>query len=218
MIKFLRIFVFAIVYLCFLTAQTKHPADTVLTSDKTSLAEKILISPISLWQRFSYSTPLLACQFYPSCSNYAAQSISEKGVFTGTVMAAERIVRCNPSAYHYHLRDNLKILPHEETFHTDGRLIDRVLTPLPAQQNGKSPKLAAVLSALLPGSGRIYAERTWDGIFGFLTFTLSANLAYEHLNSSHTIRGGLFLISSLVFYGGEILGAYRAAQATPQGD
>jgi TM2 domain-containing membrane protein YozV len=86
------------------------------------------------------------------------------------------------------------------------------------QQNGKSPKLAAAFSTLIPGSGRIYAGRTWDGIFGFLTFTLSANLAYEHLNSSHTIRGGLFLISSLVFYGGEILGAYRAAQATPQGD
>ena len=133
-------------------------------------------------------------------------------------MAAERIVRCNPSAYYYHLRDNLKILPHEETFHTDGRLIDRVLTPLPTQKNGKSPQLAAVLSALLPGSGRIYAERTWDGFFGFLTFFLSAELAYDHLNKGHEIRGGLFTFSAFAFYGGEILGAYRAAQATPQGD
>ena len=215
---FLRIFVFAIVYLCFLTAQTKHPADTVLVSDKTSLAEKIVISPIALWQRISYSTPMLSCQFYPSCSNYAAQSISEKGVITGSIMAAERIVRCNPAAYQYHLRDNLITLPHEETFHSDGRLINQVNASLPVQQNGKSPKLAAAFSTLIPGSGRIYAGRNWDGIFGFLTFTLSANLAYEHLNSSHTIRGGLFLISSLVFYGGEILGAYRAAQATPQGD
>jgi putative component of membrane protein insertase Oxa1/YidC/SpoIIIJ protein YidD/TM2 domain-containing membrane protein YozV len=213
--KFLRIPVYALVLLCFLNGQAKHPADTVLASDKTSLAEKILISPIALWQRFSYSTPLLACQFYPSCSNYAAQSISEKGVLKGTIMAADRIVRCNPAAYHYHVGDNLKSVSRQEALHTDGRLVDRVQTSLLSQQNGKSPKLAAALSVLIPGSGRIYAGRTWDGFFGFLTFTLSANLAYEHLNSGHTIRGGLFSFATLAFYGGEILGAYKAAQMAP---
>ncbi len=213
--KFLRIPVYALVLLGFLNGQAKHPADTVLASDKTSLAEKILISPIALWQRFSYSTPLLACQFYPSCSNYAAQSISEKGVLKGTIMAADRIVRCNPAAYHYHVGDNLKSVSRQEAFHTDGRLVDRVQTSLLSQQNGKSPKLAAALSVLIPGSGRIYAGRTWDGFFGFLTFALSANLAYEHLNSGHTIRGGLFSFATLAFYGGEILGAYKAAQMAP---
>ena len=213
--KFLRIPVYALVLLGFLNGQAKHPADTVLASDKTSLAEKILISPIALWQRFSYSTPLLACQFYPSCSNYAAQSISEKGVLKGTIMAADRIVRCNPAAYHYHVGDNLKSVSRQEALHTDGRLVDRVQTSLLSQQNGKSPKLAAALSVLIPGSGRIYAGRTWDGFFGFLTFTLSANLAYEHLNSGHTIRAGLFSFATLAFYGGEILGAYKAAQMAP---
>ena len=213
--KFLRIPVYALVLLGFLNGQAKHPADTVLASDKTSLAEKILISPIALWQRFSYSTPLLACQFYPSCSNYAAQSISEKGVLKGTIMAADRIVRCNPAAYHYHVGDNLKSVSRQEALHTDGRLVDRVQTSLLSKQNGKSPKLAAALSVLIPGSGRIYAGRTWDGFFGFLTFALSANLAYEHLNSGHTIRGGLFSFATLAFYGGEILGAYKAAQMAP---
>lgn len=213
--KIFSIVVFIAIILCFLSAQTKHPADTVLASNKTSLTEKVLISPIALWQRFSYSTSLLACQFYPSCSNYAAQSISEKGIFTGTIMAADRIVRCNPSAYHYHLRDNLKILPVDETFHTDGRLINHVHSPLQVQQNGKSPQLAAALSVLIPGSGRIYAGRTWDGIFGFLTFALSANLAHTHLDKGHQIRGGFFTFITLAFYGGEIIGAYRAAQTTP---
>ncbi|MFQ6608665.1 MAG: membrane protein insertion efficiency factor YidD [Fidelibacterota bacterium] len=215
MSKLIYNFVLLITYLSSLAAQVEHPADTVMTSNKTSITEKVLVAPIALWQRISYSTPLLECQFYPSCSNYAAQSIAEKGIFKGTIMAADRIVRCNPAAYQYHLRDRLVILTSEETFYKDGRLIDPVLKSLPDQHNGKSPFLAAAFSSLIPGSGRIYAGRIWDGIFGFLTFSISTKLAYSHLKKGHQIRGGLFSFAALAFYGGEILGAYRAAKTTP---
>lgn len=36
------------------------------------------------------------CRFYPSCSHYGYQAIYKYGVIKGGVMAAWRILRCNP--------------------------------------------------------------------------------------------------------------------------
>ena len=36
------------------------------------------------------------CRFYPTCSHYAEDAIRERGAVRGTVMAAWRILRCNP--------------------------------------------------------------------------------------------------------------------------
>jgi len=37
-----------------------------------------------------------SCRFYPTCSRYALDALKEWGVFTGTGMAAWRVLRCNP--------------------------------------------------------------------------------------------------------------------------
>ncbi|MBN1981111.1 MAG: hypothetical protein JW795_06245, partial [Chitinivibrionales bacterium] len=42
----------------------------------------------------------------------------------------------------------------------------------------KSPALAAVLSSLLPGSGKVYANRGWDGLFSFLIFSTNVWQSY----------------------------------------
>jgi uncharacterized protein len=36
------------------------------------------------------------CRYYPSCSTYALQAVRELGVIRGSVVAAWRVVRCNP--------------------------------------------------------------------------------------------------------------------------
>ena len=36
------------------------------------------------------------CRFYPTCSHYAEEAIREYGAVRGTVLAAWRILRCNP--------------------------------------------------------------------------------------------------------------------------
>ena len=43
-------------------------------------------------------SPLLppACRFYPTCSEYAAQAIAKHGLARGGVLAAKRLVKCNP--------------------------------------------------------------------------------------------------------------------------
>ncbi len=36
------------------------------------------------------------CRFYPTCSEYAYQSIEKYGIFKGLTMAFKRIGRCHP--------------------------------------------------------------------------------------------------------------------------
>jgi putative membrane protein insertion efficiency factor len=46
-------------------------------------------------------SPLLAprCKYYPSCSEYAAQAIGRYGILRGSVLAAWRLLRCNPFSH-----------------------------------------------------------------------------------------------------------------------
>ncbi|UCD36779.1 MAG: hypothetical protein JSW54_08015, partial [Fidelibacterota bacterium] len=46
------------------------PADTLLARSDLSLVQKLWIAPIALFQRLSYATPALGCQFEPSCSHF----------------------------------------------------------------------------------------------------------------------------------------------------
>ncbi len=43
-------------------------------------------------------SPLLpkSCIYYPSCSSYALQSMSEHGIVKGIYLSSKRIVRCTP--------------------------------------------------------------------------------------------------------------------------
>ncbi len=41
------------------------------------------------------------CNFYPSCSNFAFEAVQKYGVFWGTLMASDRLMRCNPNAVNY---------------------------------------------------------------------------------------------------------------------
>ncbi len=56
----------------------------------------VLTAPIRFYQRFL--SPLLAprCRYYPTCSDYAVRSIERFGILRGSVLAAWRLLRCNP--------------------------------------------------------------------------------------------------------------------------
>lgn len=43
-------------------------------------------------------SPLIAprCKYYPTCSNYAVEAVQTYGVLRGGVLAAWRLLRCNP--------------------------------------------------------------------------------------------------------------------------
>ena len=69
-------------------SQDIYPADTLISSPESNFLEKATILPISAWQRLSYNSNLLSCQFYPSCSNYVALAISLHVPFFGSSIAA----------------------------------------------------------------------------------------------------------------------------------
>ena len=193
-----------IIFIATAFGQIKYPADSLLKSSKISVLRKAALLPIAGWQRISYNTDFFNCQFYPSCSNYSAEAIKEHGLVLGCAVAADRIIRCNPAAFHYHVET-------QAFFNDDdGRLIDFV-KPKVYQFSKKSPFVAAGLS-IVPGLGRVYAGRLYDGLFSFLTLSLSGNAAYTALNQERPLAGPLFTAVFIVAYLGEIYGGWRSAK------
>jgi uncharacterized protein len=60
------------------------------------LARRLAVLPIRLYQLAI--SPALGdrCKYEPSCSRYAIQAVQRYGVLRGVVLAAWRILRCNP--------------------------------------------------------------------------------------------------------------------------
>jgi putative membrane protein insertion efficiency factor len=57
----------------------------------------VLLGIIRLYQMtISHLVPADTCRFYPSCSHYGFQAIYKYGVLKGGLMAAWRVLRCNP--------------------------------------------------------------------------------------------------------------------------
>jgi putative membrane protein insertion efficiency factor len=56
----------------------------------------ISLLPIRLYQRLISPALGSRCKYYPSCSEYAAQAIQRFGILRGLVLAAWRLLRCNP--------------------------------------------------------------------------------------------------------------------------
>ena len=62
-------------------------------------ARRLTIAPLRLYQ--AVISPALGprCRFYPSCSEYAVQAIMRFGILRGLVLAAWRLLRCNPFSH-----------------------------------------------------------------------------------------------------------------------
>lgn len=55
-----------------------------------------LIAPIRFYQRVISPALPARCKYYPSCSEYAVQAVRSYGIARGLVLAAWRLLRCNP--------------------------------------------------------------------------------------------------------------------------
>jgi putative membrane protein insertion efficiency factor len=62
-----------------------------------NLPRIFLLALIRLYQvTFSRALPPNTCRFYPTCSHYGYQAIYKYGAIKGSLMAAWRVLRCNP--------------------------------------------------------------------------------------------------------------------------
>ena len=188
----------------FVSAEPQYPADSLLISENTTFLQKLFIYPIAQWQRISYNSNAFNCQFYPSCSNYCSIAIKEKGAVIGSIIGMDRITRCNPSAFYYHQKI------HGAYKDSDGRIIDNI-TPLSYQKNNKSELLAVSLS-LIPGMGKIYAGRAYDGIYGVFNLFVSLQAYSTATKNKNKFISSVFGLSSIVLYASEIYGSWRAVK------
>ena len=75
----------------------------------------------------------------------------------------------------------------------------------------RSPALAGVMSAVIPGSGHVYAGRARDGVMALIInalFISGAVIAYDH--EQYPLAAGL-AAAELFWYGGNVVGAVNAA-------
>jgi putative membrane protein insertion efficiency factor len=61
--------------------------------------KRLALMPISAYQR--WISPLFPrrCRYEPTCSAYAAQAVRRFGFLRGSVLAAWRLLRCNPFSH-----------------------------------------------------------------------------------------------------------------------
>jgi len=76
----------------------------------------------------------------------------------------------------------------------------------------KNPVLAGIMSAVIPGSGKMYAGEWGDGIMAFITTGLFAFLAYDNFRADHNTRAWIFTGLGAFFYAGNVYGSVAAAQ------
>lgn len=72
----------------------------------------------------------------------------------------------------------------------------------------KSPAMAALLSALVPGSGRWYAGRPYDGLYSFLLNALMGYGLYDAYRDGDRVREAVFGVGLAYFYLGNVYGSY----------
>ena len=61
-----------------------------------TVVRAIAVAPIRLYQRVISPALPQRCRYYPSCSEYAVQAVRSYGILRGLVLAAWRLLRCNP--------------------------------------------------------------------------------------------------------------------------
>jgi uncharacterized protein len=64
-----------------------------------TLGTRMLTAPIRLYQRAISPALPRRCKYEPTCSAYAAEALRRHGVLRGLVLAAWRLLRCNPFSH-----------------------------------------------------------------------------------------------------------------------
>lgn len=76
----------------------------------------------------------------------------------------------------------------------------------------KSPTKAAIMSAIIPGLGKIYANEVVDGISAFLLTGLFTYLAVDKFDKQQHTSAWLYTALAAFFYSGNIYGSAAAVQ------
>jgi putative membrane protein insertion efficiency factor len=65
----------------------------------STLAQRVALAPVRLYRRVLSPALPSRCKYYPSCSAYAVEAVESYGILRGFVLAAWRLLRCNPFSH-----------------------------------------------------------------------------------------------------------------------
>jgi len=101
----------------------------------------------------------------------------------------------------------------ESTDHALGEALDAVAVD-GARLRRRSPALAGVMSAVVPGTGRIYAGRRADGILSLITIGVAGWQACSgfHRDQAHSVKGWVYGSLGAFLYVGNISGSVVAVR------
>jgi uncharacterized protein len=60
---------------------------------------RVVVQPVRGYQRLISPALPRRCKYHPTCSAYAVQAIESYGILRGAVLAAWRVLRCNPLSH-----------------------------------------------------------------------------------------------------------------------
>jgi putative membrane protein insertion efficiency factor len=58
--------------------------------------KRLMLTVLQSYKRIISPALSPACRFVPTCSEYAAEAVEYHGVWRGALLAAWRLIRCNP--------------------------------------------------------------------------------------------------------------------------
>jgi tetratricopeptide (TPR) repeat protein len=109
-----------------------------------------------------------------------------------------------------HARTELLSLVESDRYRTPAHELIAALDDLPHARH-KSPVIAGVLAALMPGAGHLYTGQKKQALFSFVTNALLIFGSYEAFDKEVYTAGGFLSLFSLNYYSGNIFGAITSA-------
>ncbi len=107
-------------------------------------------------------------------------------------------------------RNELLSLDESSPYRTPSQELVAALDELPHMRR-KSPVIAGVLAALMPGAGHLYTGQKKQALFSFVTNALLIFGSYEAFDKEVYAAGGFLSLFSLNYYSGNIFGAITSA-------
>ena len=77
-------------------ASTSPPQAPFVVRTASRAARALVTAPIVVYQRLISPALPRRCKYEPTCSRYALDAIRTYGILRGVVLAAWRVLRCNP--------------------------------------------------------------------------------------------------------------------------
>ena len=217
---------------------TKHLNETGFATDATNYLNGLKINQYNQTKLDSHNLQLAYAYFYKKDFETSSRLVSELKIqnqntylLNGICLlnaklykeGIDKLVKCKEGNQLCQLAlygsrvlmnseiDSLMVVSINYPYHVKG--ITQALGMLSSRKS-KSPVIAALMSAFIPGSGKIYGGKIGEGVAAFASVGVLAGATLEQYFKGGLKNPQLYLIGipALIFYGGNIYGSYFSVE------